>query len=318
MSKVMDPSAFPRVGVVGGGGFGKALATAAARNGRDVLLWSRKAQLDAPYRSTTNLSDLSSAELIFLAVPSPYVPEAAETLGAHLDGSHLLVHVSRGLLGDNLTTLSQHLRHATPCRRVGALAGPLDADALREGSPTGAIVGTRFPEVTRAVRCAIGGRHLRIYESQDIVGVEVATAVVGLMALAVGYARGRKMPPATLSVFLTRGMAESVRVGKALGGDPATFRGLAGFGDLLAVVGGDVRPEIMLGQALAEGIGLKSAAQRAGAHIEGVTIAARLVKFAKTAGIEAPMCEVVAQVLGGRIGPDEGITRLLDRQPGRE
>ncbi|MEM7604274.1 MAG: NAD(P)-binding domain-containing protein [Myxococcota bacterium] len=307
----------PPIAVVGGGGFGRALASAAHRNEREVLLWSRQ-QFDAPYSVTTNYDDLRKAELIFVAVPSPYVPDAANALGAILDGSHLLVHVSRGLLGDELITLSQHLRRVTPCRRVGALAGPLDAEALQEGKPTGAIVGTRFPEVASAVREAIGSHTLRIYESRDVVGVEIAAAIVGLMALAAGYSRAQGASPATLSVFLTRGMSEAVRIGGALGASAETFRGLAGFGDLMAVVGGDDRPEVRLGTALASGLALEEAAGKAGAHIEGVAIASHIVAFAKRAGLDAPMAEAISGVLRGTITPRGAIDLLMSRRAGTE
>ncbi|MFT5353005.1 MAG: glycerol-3-phosphate dehydrogenase (NAD(P)+) [Polyangiales bacterium] len=314
----MSEKNLPPVAVIGGGGFGRAIATAAHRNGRDVILWSRSSGLNEPYKTTKELADLRHSELLFLAVPSPYVPETAAAIGRHLNGSHLLVHVSRGLLGEELMTLSQHLRKTTPCRRIGALAGPLDAEALRDGLPTGAIVGSRFPEVAVAVREAIGGSTLRIYESRDVVGVEIAAAVVGLLALAAGYGRARGASPATLSVFLTRGMNECTRIGVALGAQAETFGGLAGFGDLMAVIGGDDRPEIRLGEALASGMDLAAAGAKAGAHIEGVSIATRLVMFAERAGLEAPMARVVAAVLAGELRPEQAIDALMARRAGRE
>ncbi len=308
----------PSIAVVGGGGFGRALAKAASSNGRDVILWSRRGEADEGVRITDDFADLADAELIFLAVPSPYIPETAAELGRHLDGSHLLVHVSRGLIGDDLNTLSQHLRQTTPCRRVGALAGPLDAEALLESQPTGAIVGSRFPEVGTAVREALGSSSLRIYESRDVIGVEIAAAIVGLLALAAGFGRAHGASPATLSVFLTRGMTECVRLGVALGASAETFSGLAGFGDLMAVVGGDDRPEVRLGAALARGKSLEEAGREAGAHIEGVSIAARLVAFAARVGLDAPMSAAVAEVIGGRLSPSAAIETLMARRVGRE
>ena len=228
------------VGVLGGGGFGRGLAQAASRIGRDVVLWSRSGDAsDGRIRTTRNLADLAEAEIIFVAVPSIYVAEVSGQLGEHLDGSHLLVHVSRGLVGEELTTVSHVLRHETPCRRVGALAGPLVAQALAEGQPGGGVIGTRFPEVAEAVRRAIAGPTLRIYETRDVTGVEVASAMVGLLCLAVGYGQAGGIGPGTLAVVVTRGMAEAARVGQALGAEQATFGGLAGFGDLMAAVAGD-------------------------------------------------------------------------------
>jgi glycerol-3-phosphate dehydrogenase (NAD(P)+) len=308
----------PAVGVVGGGGFGRALAQALQRNQREVILWSRHSFDLEGVRVTTELASLREAELLLLAVPSPYVQATADALGRHLDGSHLLVHVSRGLVGDDLLTLSRVLRRRTPCRRIGALAGPLDADALANGEPTGAIVGTRFPEVTAAVREALDSDSLRIYDSRDIVGVELASAVVGYLALAAGVGRELDVSPATVAILLTRGMAEAARWAPALGADPTTLYGMAGQGDLLAVAGGDVRPEVRLGRALASGADLEAAGKAAGAHIEGVTIARRVASYAAKVGVETPVAAMIAAVVEGRLSARDAIGALMARDVGKE
>jgi glycerol-3-phosphate dehydrogenase (NAD(P)+) len=303
------------VGIVGGGGFGRGLAMAAARTGRDVILWSRSHKMDEDrVRTTRELGDLAGCDILFLAAPSIYVADLAGDLGEHLDGSHLLVHVSRGLVGEDLHTVTQVLRHETPCRRVGALAGPLVASALAEGRPGGGVVGTRFPEVAEAVRAAIGGPTLRIYETHDVTGVEVASAMVGLLCLVVGYAQGGSLDPGTLAVLVTRGMSEGARVGQALGAQQVTFGGLAGFGDLMAAVAGDDRPETRLGRALAEGATREEAAGRVGAHIEGVSIARRVATFATRVGLDVPIAEVVADVLEGRADSKAATERLMARR----
>jgi glycerol-3-phosphate dehydrogenase (NAD(P)+) len=198
-----------RIAVVGGGGFGWGLALAAERAGRDVLLWSRRPQREGSgkIRLVHALGELAAAELVFFAVPSTVLAEVAGQLGEHLDGAHYLVHVSRGILGDELLTLSQLLRRTTPCRRVGALTGPLVAEALAAGAPGGCLVASRFPEVHTAVREAIGGPHLRIYSSEDVIGAEFASTAVGMLSMAVGYAQGIGLGPATLAVMSARGMA---------------------------------------------------------------------------------------------------------------
>jgi glycerol-3-phosphate dehydrogenase (NAD(P)+) len=306
------------IAVVGGGGFGRGLALAAARVGRPVVLWSRSArEVDAPgVRSTTELVEVAEAELVFLAVPSVHVRALAVELGAHLDGSHLLVHVSRGLIGDQLVTLTQLLREVTAVRRVGALAGPLVAKALLEGQPGGGIVGSLFPEVADAVCDAIAGKQLRIYRTDDVVGVEIASAMVGLMALGLGYARGLGFGPSTLAVLGTRGLAEAARVAVARGGDERTFAGLAGAGDLMAALAGDSRPEVEFGRALAEGQPLEEAAARAGAYVEGSSIADQVVAFADRTGIEAPICAALAKLFRGTITGEKVIAELMARPTG--
>ena len=304
-----------RVAVLGGGGFGRALAIQAARAGRSVILWSSSSREALPdgVQATTQLADLAQAELVFVAAPSIHVEGLARELGHHLDGAHLLVHVSRGLLGDELMPLTQLLRAVTPVRRVGVLAGPLVARALAQGEPGGGVVGSLFPEVVEAVRDAIGGPTLRIYGTQDVVGVEVASAMVGLFALAIGYAQGRGFGPATTAILATRGMAEAARVGLACGAVERTFSGLAGFGDLLAAVAGDGRPESAFGRVLAEGVPLGEAAAKAGAFVEGATIAAQVTAFAKRRDLEAPIAAGMAALLSGEASGATVLAQLMSR-----
>ena len=299
------------VGVVGGGAFGRGIAKAAARTGHEVHLWSRSARaLDDPrIHATGRFHDVARGELVFLAVPSHALVELAGRLGEHLDGSHLLVHVSRGLVGPSLKPLSRLLRDTTPARRVGALAGPLVAEALIDGTPSGVIVGTSFPEVAEAVREAIAGPQLRLYVTSDLVGVEVASAMVGLLALAAGHAQARGVGPAVLATFLTRGIAEASRVAASLGAEPETFSGLAGVGDLLAVMAGDERPEERLGRALAEGMSLAAAVEHVAVHIEGVSLARRVVEYGARERIAVPICTAIADVLDGL--PAEDVLRAL-------
>ncbi len=171
-----------RIGVVGAGGFGRAIAQASARHGHDVVLWSRKGrEVSDPIRMSTDMADIGDSELIFVAVPARHAVNIAEQLGDVVDGRHLIIHISRGLIGAELKTITQVLRDKTVCRRIGALAGPLSADALAEGRPSGAILGTGFPELTEMARDALGGGELRIYETPDVVGVELASATVGFL-----------------------------------------------------------------------------------------------------------------------------------------
>ncbi len=304
------------VAVVGGGTFGRGLAKALARTGRDVIVWSRtrRDSVDEHVHTTNDLAHVRDATLVFVAIPSARAPDVVPPLGDHLDGSHLLVHVSRGLVGDDLRTLTRYLRDETPCRRVGALAGPLVAQALADGTPGGAIVGTLFPEVSEAVREALAGPALRVYSTDDVIGVEVGSALVGLLALGLGFAQGIGMGPSTLAVFLTRGVAEVARIGVSLGAREKTFMGLAGTGDLLAAVAGDGRPEIELGRALARGMPVDEAVRTAGANIEGISLARRVAVYAARQKIDAPVCQITAEVLDGKVTPADAIATLMARR----
>lgn len=308
-----------RIGVVGAGGFGQALAIASARNGQDVLLWSRsERELPHPIRCSTDIGSMRDRELIFVAVPSQHAVSVTEQLGEVVDGRHLMVHISRGLIGDDLQTLTKIIREKTVCRRIGALAGPLVADALAEGRPSGAILGTGFPELTTMVREAIGGSDLRIYDTKDVVGVELASATVGFLTVILGYAQAMGAEPGTLAVVATRGMVEMARVGQTLGAEESTFMGLAGLGDLIAAVAGDERPELRLGRALARGSKLQAAIGEVGAYVEGFEVARHLLEHARRSGIDTPISSTFVAVSDGRMTPNDAIQALMERRVGTE
>jgi glycerol-3-phosphate dehydrogenase (NAD(P)+) len=308
-----------RVGVAGAGGFGRAIAVASARHGHEVALWSRRErELPDSIRVSTDIAGLRDCELIFLAVPARHAVEVAEQLGEVVDGRHSMVHVSRGLVGAELKTITQVIRDKTVCRRLGALAGPLVADALAEGRPSGAILGTGFPELTDMVREALGGAGLRIYETRDVLGVELASATVGFLTVVLAYAQELGLEPSTIAVLATRGIVEVSRIGQTLGAKESTFMGLAGLGDLIAAVAGDQRPELRLGRALAQGADLSNAVGEAGAYVEGIDVARHMIEHARRLGLETPISSTFVAVSEGRLSQDDAIHALMERRIGKE
>ena len=307
------------VGVLGAGRFGLALAQAAARTG-EVVVWSRRPDpIEHPrIRFTRAIEELAEVELVLLAVPSRHAEAILTDAGRHLDGGHLLVHVSRGLLDDELRTMSHLLKTITPCRRVGALAGPINADLLTKATPGAGVVGSEFPEIVEAVRGAIGGPTLRIYDSSDLRGVELAAALTGLLLFTVGFAQQVGFGPSTIAALTTRGVAEVARIGRAFGARPETFGGLACFGDLLAAVGGSDRPELELGRALAKGASPDEALARAGGNIEGIEVARRVSEFGTRRRIRTPLADVISELVSGRHDAAEAVRMLMGRQVGAE
>lgn len=308
-----------QIGVVGAGGFGQAIARASARRGHEVVVWSRhERELPEPIRSSTTVADMEDRDLIFLAAPARHATSLADELGKVVNGKHLIVHVSRGLIGAELKTITTVLRERTAARRLGALAGPLVADALAEGRPSGAILGTLFPEVTEMVREAIGGSDLRIYDTKDVIGVQLASATVGFLTVVLAYAQAIGVEPSPLAVLATRGMVEISRIGQTLGADVETFMGLAGLGDLIAAVAGDERPESQLGRAMAQGSTIANALAEAGTYIEGVEVARHLIEHANRLGLDTPISSVFAEVSSGRMKRDDALRALMERRVGTE
>jgi len=304
----------PVVGVVGGGAWGVALAVAAARAGSTTLLLSRRAPPTlAPgvrvVRTDAEIGEQS--RLVVLAVPSAVARAVARSLGAHLDGSHFVVHGVRGLVprdtggpdegGHHLETISDIVRDETPARRVGALGGPAVASDLVAGRPSVMVCGSRYPEVTRAFHDAFSAPALRVFLTHDLLGLEWASALVGCLAICVGYARGVGLGPGLLAAVITRAIEEGARLASAAGGEERTLLGLAGYGDLLASISQVERPEVLVGEALARGLTLDRAVAEAGQRVEAVDLVARVVDWAAALGVKAPVFEALAGgVLSGR------------------
>jgi glycerol-3-phosphate dehydrogenase (NAD(P)+) len=168
------------------------------------------------------------------------------------------------------------------------------------------------------VREALGGARLRIYATDDVVGAEFAATGVGLLAMAVGFARGFGLGPATLAVMATRGMSECARIGVHLGGRVETFAGLAGHGDLLAAVAGDDRPELAVGALLAGEGGPAPLGGHGGAFIEGLASARRIAAYTQRHGIRAPLLSLCADVFERKVSGHEAVAALMGRQVGDE
>jgi glycerol-3-phosphate dehydrogenase (NAD(P)+) len=307
----------PVVGVIGGGDWGVALAAAAARTGASTLLLSRRLQPDSPSlpegvelaRDDSEVAD--RARLLVLAVPSGVARDVARSLGNYVDGRHFVVHGVRGLVArpgedrrDNpaeLETVSDIVRDETPVRRVGALGGPALASDLLAGRPTVMVCGSRYPEVNCALRDLFSSSTLRMDTTDDLLGLEWASALVGCLAIGVGFARGVGLGPGLLAAVITRAVEEAARLAAAAGGNERTLLGLAGYGDLLASIAQSERPEVLVGEALARGKTLNQALAETKQRVEAVELTQRVVAWAEAHDVRAPILGAIAHsvLLGG-------------------
>jgi glycerol-3-phosphate dehydrogenase (NAD(P)+) len=306
------------VGVVGGGAWGVALAKAATRTGADVVLYSRRGAPDMSHehagggRITASQSyrEVAEARLLVLAAPSDVVRTVARSLGDHLDGGHLVVHGVRGLAPDELCTISDIVREETPVRRLGALGGPVQADELDRGLASAIIVGSRFGEVTSAVKKAFHSKSLRVYTTPDLRGLEWASALVGVLSIGVGFAKEAGAGPGLVAALVSQGVDEAGRIVAAAGADATTMFGLAGYGDLLASMALADRPEVVVGRALARGRPLDEAVAEAKLRVEAIELLPRLHAFAREKDIAAPGVDALVRLLQGA-RPEAILARLL-------
>ncbi len=310
--------------IVGGGAWGVALSKAAASAGTQVLLYSRRPHPDLPSsaKQTENLAELANhSRTILLAVPSNHSRELARQLGDHVDGHHVLVHGIRGLVprpttdpaweGDDLLTISAVLREETPARRFGALGGPVLTDELSAGAPSVLVAASHYPEVLDEIKRTLGADSLRIYTTDDLLGLEWASALTSILAIAIGFARGAGIGAGLVSAFAIRGVHEAARVAMAAGANERTFLGLGGFGDLLAAMSQDARPEVRLGEALARADSMEHALGTLGQRVEAIDMASRVAEFAKRHKVPAPILTTVADGILARKPVPEIVAKLM-------
>ncbi|HEX7664608.1 MAG TPA: glycerol-3-phosphate dehydrogenase [Polyangiaceae bacterium] len=310
----------PGLSVVGGGAWGLGLAAAAARVGTPVLVQSRRTLSSLPngVRQAKDVKEIAEhSRLILLAVPSAVLADVARSLGDVIDGRHLVVHGIRGLAhavkegGDDVIPLTEIVRRETPARRVGALGGPVLSEDLLAGRPCLLVCGSHFPEVNRAVTAAFSGPSLRVYTSPDLVGVEWASALVGCLAIGIGYAHGSNVSPGLVAALISRGVGEAARIAASAGGEERTLLGLAGYGDLLASIEQEDRPEVRFGKALAAGKSIEEASHAANERIEAVELLPRIAEWNKAHGVVAPIFSALADGVLARRPPHAIVDDLM-------
>ena len=297
MSEPRSPGTARSVAIIGGGAWGLALAAAAARAETEVTLQTRRdldGALPKGVRVVREPKESAKSRLIVLAVPSAACRGVARDLGDHLDGSHYVVHGVRGLEGDQLETVADVIRTETPARRTGALGGPALAEDLLAGLPSVLVVGSRYPEVSEYVIAAFGSRTLRLYPTSDLRGLEWASALVGCLTIAVGYAQAVDTSPGLIAALISRAIGEASRIAAAAGGEEKTFLGLAGYGDLLASITQTERPEVIIGRALGKGKLAGEAAASAPLRSEALELIPRVAKWAEAHGVRAPIFKALA------------------------
>ncbi len=302
--------------VLGGGGWGTALAIVLCDNGHDVSLWShnaakaeemersrvnpllKEAPLPEGLKVTGDLECLRGAELVVSAVPSFAVRETGRRIAPYLTEKTVLVTVSKGIERDSNLRMSEVLRQETRnlCQVV-ALSGPSHAEEVAVRMPTGCVSACPDRSAARFVQDAFMNRYFRIYTSYDIIGVELAAALKNVVALACGVITGLGFQDNTKALLMTRAMAEITLLGEQLGGTRRTFGGLAGMGDLIVTCTSLHSRNNRAGILIGQGRSVQEAMKEVGAVVEGYYAAESIHQLAEREGVEMPICTCAYQVL---------------------
>lgn len=324
-----------RIGVLGSGSWGTALAVHLAHTGHEVRLWARDATLAASMSATRENSTylpgitlpsslaptndlaaaLDDAQFVVVAVPSHGMRDVARKASAHLAGGSVIVSATKGLEENSLLRMSEVLRQELPSAgEIVVLSGPSFASELARNFPTAVVAAGDSAAIVEAVMAHFRSPALRLYGSADVVGVELGGALKNVIAIAAGVVEGLGLGHNALAALITRGLAELSRLAVALGAQRETLAGLAGLGDLVLTCTGDLSRNRRVGLALARGETLDQILASTKMVAEGVRTTEAALALASKHGIELPIAQAMSDVLGGRTDPQTAIRNLMGRK----
>lgn len=325
----------PRVAVFGAGSWGTAFSLVLADAGAEVVLWARRQDLcDTINRTRTNTDYLDGVELpgaiyathdpaeaaagaslIALAVPAQRLRANLTEWAPLVPDDAVLVSLMKGIELHTTKRMSEVIMEVTGAarERIGVVSGPNLAREIAERQPAASVVAAHTEEVAQWVQRLCHTAHFRPYTNTDVVGTELGGAVKNVIALAVGIAVGLGFGDNARAGVITRGLAETARLGQALGADAYTFSGLAGLGDLVATCSSPLSRNRTFGERLGMGMSVDEAVSASRQVAEGVKSCESILDLARRNGVDMPIVEHVAGMVRGELTPQEMLRSLLSR-----
>lgn len=308
------------VGVIGAGAWGTALAQLMTEKGHQVRLWAREPEvveaINDSHENTIFLPGLSLSQhlvamdslgeacrdqdLILFVVPAQFVRKVLGEAVPFISREVPIVSACKGIETRSLKLIVDVFEELLPAcceRQLTFLSGPTFAREIAEGHPAAATIAGLNESVTKFVQETISTPFFKLYQSSDIIGVEVAGAIKNVIAIAAGIVDGLGFGKSALASMMTRGLNEMTRLGAALGAKPLTFLGLAGLGDLILTCTGDLSRNRTMGLELAKGKTCEEILGARTAVTEGVATAEAVHKLAQKLSLDLPISEEIYQVL---------------------
>jgi glycerol-3-phosphate dehydrogenase (NAD(P)+) len=322
-----------RIGIIGGGAWGSALALTARRAGRDAVLWAREPEvaaainrnhanplflpgvaLDPAIGATTELAQaVRGADALLLVAPAQHLRALAAALAPLLPAELPVVICAKGIEEGSGALMSEVVAATLPQAPLAVLSGPTFASEVAAGLPTAVTLACADAVLGRHLIAALGTRSFRPYLAGDVVGAEIGGAVKNVLAIACGIVMGRKLGDNARAALITRGLAEMVRLALAKGGKRETLMGLSGLGDLVLTCTSLTSRNHSLGVALGEGRTLAEILAGRRSVAEGVSSAAAAAALARRLGIDMPITAAVDAILHHGAAIDAAIEGLLTR-----
>ena len=321
------------ISIIGAGSWGIALAVLLHKNGHHVTVWSvieaeiRMLQKEREHKDklpgvklpedmvfTTDLEQaVKGAEVLVLAVPSPYTRSTSHSMASLVKEGQVIVNVAKGIEEKTLLTLSQIIEEEIPQANVAVLSGPSHAEEVGRGIPTTIVVGAKDKETAEYLQNIFMNEVFRVYISPDVLGIELGAALKNVVALAAGIADGLGYGDNTKAALITRGITEIARLGVAMGGRFETFCGLTGIGDLIVTCASMHSRNRRAGILIGQGYTMKQAMDEVKMVVEGVYSAKAAMGLAKKFDVRLPIIEQVNAVLFEGQLADEAVKNLMLR-----
>jgi len=322
--------------IIGAGSWGTALSHALAYVGHEVRLWAYEPEVAAIIsdrrensfflpgiflpENITPTNDmafaLDRAECVLTVMPSHVCGSVYKSMLSYLTKDMLLVSATKGFDAECLMRMSQIIHNVmenkfTP--RIVVLSGPSFAREVANGDPTAIVAASEDAESARWVQAAFSGKTLRVYTSDDVIGVETGGAVKNVIAIAAGVIEGLELGHNPMAALITRGLAETARLAAAMGARRETLAGLAGVGDLVLTCTGALSRNRSVGIELGRGRKPAEILTPMREVAEGVKTTYATVEIARNLGVEMPIAEQVRRILNNEIPPRDAIRELMDR-----
>ncbi|MFI1535519.1 NAD(P)H-dependent glycerol-3-phosphate dehydrogenase [Streptomyces anandii] len=326
-----------RVAVFSAGSWGTTMAKVFADAGQDVTLYARRMpvvasinreRLNPDYlpgivlpdqlRATTSAVEaLAGAAHVVLSIPAQTLRANLADWAAHIPSDAVVVSLMKGIETGTGLRMSEVIRQATgiPAERIAVLSGPNLAREIATQHPAASVIACPDEGAATVLQQACHTPYFRPYTATDVVGCELGGAVKNVIALAVGLAGGLGFGDNARALLITRGLAETSRLGAAMGADPLTFSGLAGAGDLIATCASPLSRNRTFGEHLGRGLSVEEATRETRQTAEGVKSCAAVLELARAHGVEMPITEVVSAVIAGAATVKDAAEALMSRSP---
>lgn len=321
-----------KIGIIGGGAWGTALAAVAQKAGCDVILWAREKEtvasinndhenkqflpnikLNTEIHATSEITEAANADAVFLVTPAQHLRATCKQLAPVWKKNTPAVICAKGIELKSGSLMSEVVAQELPDATVVILSGPTFAKETALGVPTAVTLACKNKKLGEELANSIGTVNFRPYLSDDIIGSQVGGAVKNVMAIARGIAEGKKFGDNACAALITRGLAEVVRLAVVMGGKHQTLMGLSGIGDLMLTANSMQSRNFSLGVALGQGKTLEEIISSRDSVTEGVATASAVVDAAVKYNIDMPICMAVDKILNHNADIETTIKELLSR-----